>query len=90
MDYLQIMVSIGLQSHLTGKEVYHYQQNEWNLTEFEGEWLHLDGEVLIGSPTTGWITESVESPQNSAVRGGLFVENGSIYRFNGTHFDHRF
>ena len=86
MDYLQNNGEHWIAvSHLTGKEVYHYRQNEWNLTEFEGEWLHLDGEVLIGSPTTGWITESgVESSQNSAVRGGLFVENGSIYRFNGS------
>ena len=52
---------------------------EWELTEFEGEWLHFDGEVLIGSPTGGWITESgVESPEYSAVKGGLLVDNGSF------------
>ena len=72
-------------SHLTGKEVYRYQNGEWNLTDFEGEWLHFDGEVLIGSPTAGWITQSgTESPKYTAVKGGLLVENGSVYRFNGT------
>ena len=72
-------------SHLTGKEVYRYRQGEWSLTEFEGEWLHYDGEVLIGSPTNGWVTESgIQSPQYSAVKGGMLVENGSLYKFNGS------
>ena len=86
MDYLQTNGEDWIAvSHLTGKEVYRYQQGEWYLTEFEGEWLHYDQEVLIGSPTDGWITESgVESPQYSAVKGGLLVDGGTIYRFNGT------
>ena len=67
------------------KEVYRYRQGEWILTEFDGEWLHYDGEVLIGSPTNGWVTESgIQSPQYSAVKGGMLVENGSLYKFNGS------
>ena len=86
MDYLHTNGEDWLAvSHLTGKEVYRYQQGEWELTEFEGEWLHYDGEMLIGSPTDGWITESgVESPGYSAVKSGLLVESGTVYRFNGT------
>ena len=86
MDYLENNEDEWIAvSHLTGKEVYRYRQGEWNLTEFSGEWLHFDEEVLIGSPTTGWTTESgIQSQQYSAVKGGLLVENGSLYSFNGT------
>ena len=86
MDYLMLDDEEWIAvSHLTGKEVYRYRQGEWNLTDFSGEWLHFDDEVMIGSPTSGWVTQSgLQSPQYSAVRGGLLVENGSIYSFNGT------
>ncbi len=72
-------------SHLTGKEVHRYSQGEWIQTEQVGEWLHFDNEVMVGSPTTGWTTQSgIESPDLPAVKGGLLVENGSLIKFNGT------
>ena len=85
MDYLQVSGEDWLAvSHITGKEVYHYSNSEWIETALTGEWLHYDSEVMAGSPTTGWTTISgTQSPDWPAVRGGLLVDNNSIYSFNG-------
>ena len=86
MDYLNVSGEDWIAvSHLTAKEVYYYSGSEWVKTEFVGEWLHYSDEVLVGSPTTGWTTISgQESPNWPAVRGGMLVENGSLYKFNGS------
>ena len=85
MDYLQVSGEDWLAvSHITGKEVFHYSNSEWTETALIGEWLHYDGEVMAGSPTTGWTTISgTQSPNWPAVRGGLLVDNNSIYSYNG-------
>lgn len=94
MDYLQVSGEDWLAvSHITGKEVYHFSNSEWIETDLTGEWLHYDGEVMAGSPTTGWTTLSGnQSPDWPAVRGGLLIDNDSIYSFDGdenylTEFD---
>ena len=85
MDYLEISGEDWLAvSHITGKEVYRYSGSEWLETTLIGEWLHFDGEVMAGSPTTGWTTISgLQSPTWPAVRGGLLLDNNSIYSFDG-------
>ncbi|MGB1689376.1 MAG: ABC transporter permease, partial [Candidatus Poseidoniaceae archaeon] len=85
MDYLQVSGEDWLAvSHITGKEVYRYSNSEWIETALTGEWLHYDGEIMAGSPTTGWTTISgVQSPDWPAVRGGLLIDNNSIYSFDG-------
>ena len=85
MDYLQVSGEDWLAvSHITGKEVYHYSNSEWIETALTGEWLHYDGELMAGSPTTGWTTISgTQSPDWPAVRGGILVDNNSIFSFNG-------
>ena len=85
MDYLEVSGEDWLAvSHITGKEVFRYSNSEWIETTLTGEWLHFDGEVMAGSPTTGWTTFSgLQSPNWPAVRGGLLIENNSIYRFDG-------
>ena len=85
MDYLEISGEDWLAvSHITGKEVYRYSGSEWLETTLIGEWLHFDDEVMAGSPTTGWTTISgLQSPTWPAVRGGLLLDNNSIYSFDG-------
>ena len=85
MDYLEVSGEDWLAvSHITGKEVFRYSNSEWIETTLTGEWLHFDEEVMAGSPTTGWTTISgAQSPNWPAVRGGLLIDNNSIYSFDG-------
>ena len=85
MDYLEVSGEDWLAvSHITGKEVFRYSNSEWIETTLTGEWLHFDEEVMAGSPTTGWTTISgSQSPNWPAVRGGLLIDNNSIYSFDG-------
>ena len=85
MDYLEVSGEDWLAvSHITGKEVFRYSNSEWIETTLTGEWLHFDEEVMAGSPTTGWATISgSQSPNWPAVRGGLLIDNNSIYSFDG-------
>ena len=72
-------------SHLTGKEVHRYSNGDWVQTNLSGDWLHFDGEIMVGSANTGWTTsDGIESPDYKAVRGGMLVDNGSLYRFDGS------
>ena len=85
MDYLEVSGEDWLAvSHITGKEVFRYSNSEWIETTLTGEWLHFDEEVMVGSPTTGWATISgSQSPNWPAARGGLLIDNNSIYSFDG-------
>ena len=85
MDYLNNSGEEWLAvKHLTGSDVYRYFAGQWTETELSGEWLHYDGEVLVGSPN-GWVTTSGESsPENwDGVRGGFVLDNATLYSFNG-------
>ncbi|MFL2981282.1 MAG: FtsX-like permease family protein [Candidatus Poseidoniaceae archaeon] len=86
MDYLEVLGEDWLAvSHITGKEVYHYSNEEWIQTNLVGDWLHFDTELMVGSASTGWETVSgQQSPNYPAVRGGMLVDNGTLYRFNGS------
>ena len=85
MDYLEVSGEDWLAvSHITGKEVFRYSNSEWIETTLTGEWLHFDEEVMVGSPTTGWATISgSQSPNWPAARGGLLIDNNSIFSFDG-------
>ena len=40
---------------------------------------------MVGSNNGGWQTSSGEqSPEYTAVRGGMLVDNGTLYKFNGS------
>ena len=86
MDYLKVSGEDWLAvSHITGKEVYHYSNGEWVQTNLVGDWLHFDGELMVGSASTGWETLSgQQSPNFPAVRGGMLVDNNTLYGFNGS------
>ena len=85
MDYLE---NSGEQwvavKHLTGSDVYHNNGQGWIETNLSGEWLHYDNGTMVGSPN-GWKTVSgIDSPTTwTGLRGGLLVENDSLYRFDG-------
>ena len=85
MDYIEVSGEDWLAvKHLTGTEVYHYTSGDWVESPLTGEWLHFDNEVMAGSPTTGWATLSgSQSPAWPAVRGGMLVDNGSLYNYDG-------
>ena len=86
MDYLEADGEDWIAvSHLLGKEVYRYSNSQWVETDLVGDWLHYDGEVMVGSPSDGWQTLSgQQSPEYAAVRGGMLVDNGTLYKFNGS------
>ena len=86
MDYLKVSGEDWLAvSHITGKEVYHYSNGDWVQTSLVGDWLHFDGELMVGSASTGWETLSgQQSPNFPAVRGGMLVDNNTLYGFNGS------
>ena len=71
--------------HLTGNEVHYYDNGSWKEFPISGEWLHYNGQVLIGSPTTGWSTLSGQTSNQSmdAVKGGLLVEQNNLFSFDG-------
>ena len=85
MDYLDNSGEDWLAvKHLTGSDVYRYTDGLWVETNFSGEWLHFDGEVIVGSPN-GWKTISGNSSPDDwdGLRGGFLKNNDSLYRFNG-------
>lgn len=86
MDYLEVDGEDWIAvSHLLGKEVYRYSNSQWIETDLVGDWLHYDGQVMVGSNNGGWQTSSGEqSPEYTAVRGGMLVDNGILYKFNGS------
>lgn len=71
--------------HLTGNEVHYYDNGSWKEFPISGEWLHYNGQVLIGSPTTGWSTLSgqISNQSMDAVKGGLLVEQNNLFSFDG-------
>ena len=75
MDYLEVDGEDWIAvSHLLGKEVYRYSNSQWIETDLDGDWLHYDGQVMVGSNNGGWQTSSGEqSPEYTAVRGGCWL-----------------
>lgn len=86
IDYLNVSGEDWIAvKHLTGSEVYQFTNGEWVESSVSGEWLHFDKEVMVASSNGVWSTISgEESPENwTAVRGGLLVNNGSLFDFDG-------
>jgi len=85
MDYLDNSGEDWLAvKHLTGTDVYYFNNGVWVESSLSGEWLYFDNEVMAGSPTTGWTTLSgAQSPNWPAVRGGMLVDNDSLYSYDG-------
>ncbi len=69
--------------HLTGFDVHEYDGQSWTELDLDGEWLHYDGELMVGTQS-GWVSESgLTSPDGwTGISHGLLLNGTSLHRFD--------